>query len=87
MGRLDVDAMLAEMSSRQVAGWLEFYRVEPWGEYPAERRAANITSAIVAGNGVKCTPNDFMSPSWKTVIRQGWKDIKKTLLGRYGIKG
>jgi hypothetical protein len=86
MRRLDVDEMLSSMTSRQVAGWMDYYDVEPWGEGPAERRAANIACAIVSGNGVRCKPEDFMPMAWRTRVQQSWRAMKSAILDRFGIK-
>lgn len=44
VGRLDVDAMLSEMTPAQFNGWFASYRVSPWGdEY---KRTSLITTEI-----------------------------------------
>jgi len=31
LGRHDVDGLLAELSSQQLAEWLAYFQLEPWG--------------------------------------------------------
>lgn len=46
MQRLDVDAMLAEMTAPQLAQWLDYYQVEPWGEDRADLRNAQLMALL-----------------------------------------
>lgn len=48
MGRLDVDAMLAEMTEAQFREWRGFHRLEPAGQ-PAEDARHAMRCAIAAG--------------------------------------
>ena len=64
LGRIDVDDMLAEISSAQFAEWLAYARLEPWGEERADLRAGIVASTIAnvnRGKGQKAyNPQDFM---------------------------
>ena len=60
-----MDALLAEMSSRQLAEWIAYYQVEPWGEERADLRAGIVASTIANVNRSPkrtkpYTPHDFM---------------------------
>ncbi len=48
MGELDVDAMLARVSARQLARWRAFERLEPWGGVQQDLRA--IATALLILN-------------------------------------
>jgi hypothetical protein len=88
MGRLDVDRMLAEMSSTELARWEAYYCVEPWGEWPAERRTAIQDTLIAGAAGRKCSPGDFLPEAWKVPSRpQNWRDMKSKLISYLGHKG
>lgn len=46
MGRVDVDAMLAEMSAPQLLQWMQVYRTDPWGEERADLRNASLMALL-----------------------------------------
>jgi len=56
--------MLAEISSRDFAGWMAYSRLEPWGEERDDLRMGIIASTIANANRPKnrkaYTPADFM---------------------------
>ncbi len=56
--------MLGEISSRQFAEWMAFYRLEPWGEERADLRAGIVASTIANSNRGKgqkpFKPQQFM---------------------------
>jgi hypothetical protein len=81
MGQLDVDTMLAGMTSAQVGGWMEYYGVEPWGEYSADRRSAEMCTAVLRSQGSKCKCDDFMPSAWRSKVTQSWKTMKNQLMG------
>lgn len=62
MGRLDVDALLAELSGAQLAEWRAADRLDPWGEERADLRAGIIAAEIAnaAGRNEPAVPADFM---------------------------
>lgn len=65
LGRHDVDGLLAEMSSSQLAEWIAFYQLEPWGEERADLRAGIVASTIANVNRSQkqkkpYKPDDFM---------------------------
>jgi len=47
LGRIDVDKMLAEISSRQLSEWMAFARLEPFG-FEADMLGHAITASTVA---------------------------------------
>ena len=56
---------MAEMSSRQLAEWIAYYQLEPWGEERADLRAGIVASTIAnvnrsAKRTKPYTPRDFM---------------------------
>jgi hypothetical protein len=40
--------------------WLAFHEIEPFGDPPADWRAATIASAIAAAHGTAASPAEFM---------------------------
>lgn len=63
MGEPDVDAMLGRMTSRQVAEWMAYNQIEPFGEERADLRAGIVASTIAnvnRGKGQPMKPADFM---------------------------
>lgn len=59
-----MDGLLAELTSRQVAEWLAYAQVEPWGEDRADLRAgivaATVANAFRRQDSRAFTPQDFM---------------------------
>jgi len=63
LGWSNVDAMLRSMTARQYLEWLEFARVEPFGEDRADARAgiiARILANIYRDRGARPTPYDLV---------------------------
>lgn len=65
LGRPDVDGLLDELSSSQLAEWIAFYQLEPWGEERADLRAGIVASTIANVNRSPkrkkpYAPEDFM---------------------------
>ena len=46
-----MDAMLAEMSAKQLREWMEFYRIDPWSEERADIRAAIVAHTVAVSSG------------------------------------
>ena len=60
-GRLKVDAILRELSSREISEWMAFYELEPFGD--EWRQTGTIAAAAVAPYakaGVTVKPEQFM---------------------------
>lgn len=72
--------MLAEMTSEQVAEWMAFFRLEPWGAHEDDRRTATIAATIAnAAPGKKrkaWRPDDFMP---RREEQQDWRQQKHML--------
>lgn len=63
LGVPDVDALLAQLTSRQLAEWMAFGQLEPFGEVRADLRAAIVASTIANAFSVKgrrFKPADFL---------------------------
>lgn len=45
-----MDGLLNELSSQQLAEWLAFFQLEPWGEERADLRAGIVASTIANVN-------------------------------------
>lgn len=64
VGRADVDGLLAELSSPQIAEWMAYFAIEPFGERRADLRAAIIAATIANAQRAKDSrpfkPQDFM---------------------------
>jgi len=50
VGEVDVDALLARLSSTQISEWMAYYALDPFGEERADLRAAMIMSLIANVN-------------------------------------
>lgn len=46
LGRLDVDAMLSELTWPQMREWLAFYQIDPWGGARGDVQAAIVSSTM-----------------------------------------
>lgn len=67
MKRVDVWAMLAEMTSSELTAWMAFFKLEPFGELRADFREAAHMALVANMNRKKGSkrfkPEDFM-PVW-----------------------
>jgi hypothetical protein len=74
--------MLESISQTQLLEWMEFYRLNPWGNEIEDFRSGIIASTIANVNNNKTTPTDFMysekikqqekKDSWKYELNK-WK--------------
>jgi hypothetical protein len=59
-----VDALLAELTSPQIAEWMAYFQLEPFGERRADLRAGIIASTVANAHRAKDSrpykPQDFM---------------------------
>lgn len=67
------------LSSRQIAEWMAYYNIEPFGEHPAYWRAGVIAATIANVNRGKRSrvvkPEDFMPPELKA--KQGTQSVEE----------
>jgi len=88
VGEIDVDALLARLTSRQLTEWMAFYRLEPFGERRADLRMA-ILAALIANvnrdpkkHREPFTVDDFM-PKFEPIAEpqqsQSWQQQKAML--------
>ena len=84
MGQVDVDGLLASLSSRQISEWMAYFSIEPFGEERADLRMATLAALIANINrdekkrSSPYTPDDFM-PKFEgraPVQHQTWEDQK-----------
>ncbi len=65
VGRLDVDAVLAELPRRALLEWLAYAELEPWDQDRADARAAIVAATVynaARGRGVPARrPADFFA--------------------------
>lgn len=59
--------MLAELSSREFAGWAAFFEIEPWGCAVEDHRAGVIAASVINMAGMRSkrqdyTPSDLFPP-------------------------
>jgi hypothetical protein len=90
MGEPDVDGMLGRISSRQIAEWMAFQQVSPFGEEREDLRTGILASTIynMAGKvskGVK-RPIDFMPKFKDEPKRQTGKEMLNVLKSMAGRK-
>ena len=73
LGRVDVDAMLAELDAQELMRWLGYHQLEPWGEERADLRAGIVASTIAnvhRGKGkAPFRVRDFM-PRFRKAVKQ-----------------
>ena len=59
-----MDGLLAQLSSRQLAEWMAYFRLEPFGERRADLRAGIIASTVANAHRARESrpyrPQDFM---------------------------
>lgn len=60
-----MDGLLAELSSQQLAEWLAYFQLEPWGEDRADLRTGIVASTVANANRSPkqkrpYQPDDFM---------------------------
>jgi hypothetical protein len=61
LGEIDVDGMLARVGSRQVSEWIEYAKLEPFGEERADLRSAIVAATLVnLWSKKKAKAEDFM---------------------------
>lgn len=53
LGEPDPDALLARMRPTQLAEWLAFYDISPWGDERADLRSALVCEAVHQAAGSK----------------------------------
>lgn len=73
--------MLRELDSRQIAEWIAYYGLEPFGEIAAEVRTGKV-AAMIANTHLKkgakpLTALDFVSPSFGVKESSSAKTPKK----------
>lgn len=67
MGVFDVDAMLAQMSSRQFAEWIAYHNLEPFGDELLDIHLAKFQAMMASSKGDAKKVQDF----------RVWKDTEK----------
>lgn len=78
-GRVDVDRMLAEITSRQLTEWKAFYRLEKFGPLVEESRTAKLLALLANINRnterkpSPYTTEDFMPTYEQDVIERKTK--------------
>jgi hypothetical protein len=81
MGRVDVDAMLAELTWPQLREWMAFYQLDPWGGARTDLSAAIVASTIAnvwRGRSKAYRVADFV-PSFETSKRQTQSEMASIL--------
>jgi hypothetical protein len=80
-----VDAMLAQMSSRQFSEWQAYWQVEPWGDYREDWRTANLLAFLSnwfrKESDLAITPAQFMpmlDPTGETELEMTVQDQAQT---------
>jgi hypothetical protein len=63
MGRVDVDAMLSEMTATDLAEWEAFAALEPWGAAVEDHRAGVIASTVANYAGKSLRKGKELAPS------------------------
>jgi hypothetical protein len=62
VGEVDVDALLARLTARQLTEWMAYYQLEPWGDLNHDRRMATLTALTAnAHRDPKKRPEPFSS--------------------------
>jgi hypothetical protein len=95
MGRLDVDAMLAEMTPEQFSGWWQYFRLRPWGGdwHRSSMQTARILNTVRGVAGAEMKEGDWLEddafvPAW---VRPGEQhetgEVAKQLAAADSIDG
>ena len=98
MGEVDVDALLARLSSRQISEWMAYYALDPFGEERADLRAAMVMALLANINRdperrkEPYTPEEFMprfdgpsrEPSPTEATGQTWEQQKALMMALTG---
>jgi hypothetical protein len=78
--------MLEEMSSSEVADWMAYERLEPWGEERADLRTgilASLVANVTRGKDQKAFgPADFMPDFEPKEEREGGKAGQQDLISK-----
>jgi hypothetical protein len=79
-----VEELLASTTSRELAEWMAYEQLEPFGEFRADLRNAMLCQTIILANGGKADIRQFITDfdrPWKEVPK---KDLEpqKTLIDR-----
>ena len=77
------DYLLSQLTSRQLAEWIAFYNLHPFGQDISDRVVAEMAAALwnkQRGKGVDALkPDDFLPRR----VKQQTPDMMKTMLKRY----
>lgn len=81
--------MLAEITSEQLAEWMAFFRLEPWGAHEDDRRmatvAATVANTIPRKKGSKPYKAEQFMPH-REKPRQNWKQQKQMFMMLTGAR-
>jgi hypothetical protein len=83
LGRVDVDAMLAEVPLALMYEWMEYASRKPFGEERADLRSGIIAATIANANrgkgGKRFKPSDFMPKFGRRARRQTPEQIGQVM--------
>ena len=83
MGYAHPDVLLRELDSHQIAEWMAYSQLEPFGDQEAFWRSGMVASTIANANKGKNTkafaPEDFMPKLKKP--KQSIEEIKEVMMG------
>ena len=85
---MTVRELLVRISSKELAEWMAFYKLEPFGEERADIRAAIVACTMANLWRGKSQPahrlEDFM-PKFEPPPQMDWQEIKDKLKGLMGL--
>lgn len=89
---MTVRELLARMDSQELAEWMAFYELEPWGEVRADWRVGNVAALLRnihrSEDERTFSPQDFM---WKDPEpedpRPGWQRLLDKVRGINAMLG
>lgn len=80
------EALLDSMSGRELAEWMAYYQVEPFGDVRGDLQAAMITAMIANVNRDQkkhpkpYQPEEFMPKFERPQRAQSWRDVRDHMM-------
>lgn len=76
---MTVRQLLVSMDAKELAEWMAYDRLEPFGEQRADLRSAMVCTIMAnawSGKGKRLKVDDFMPKFERQQKKQGWQHMK-----------
>ena len=77
---MTVKELLSRIDSHELAEWLAYYEMCPWGEERADLRTGIVAATLVNVNGGRAKPSDFLPAFGQTKPEQTPEEIRNMAL-------